>query len=61
MSRTERRTTNVRKWYSREAKWARKSTNRQNRNRTNGALRTMRDAEEVITDKPRHTGGWITH
>lgn len=61
MSRTVRRTKNVRSWYSREAKWARKHTNRQNRNTARQIIKTMRDPDETVVPDPPSTGGWVTH
>lgn len=51
----------TRPYYSRERKWARKSTNRKNRNVTKETLRTITDFEEVVVVDPPSTGGWITH
>lgn len=53
--------TETRSFYSRERKWARKSTNRKNRNATREALRTIDDPDTVIVERPPSTGGWITH
>lgn len=72
MARTIRKTTGrdgridysapgVRPYWSRERKWARKSTNRKNRNRTDEVLRTITDPEDVMVDRPVSTGGWISH
>ena len=61
MARTTRRTENVRSYYSREAKWARKMTNRKARNQTNEVLRAVTDLDAMLDPRPRSTGGWITH
>lgn len=52
----------VRSYYSRERKWARKQTNRTNRNRAATLLRNRRaDHDDLVIPDPPSTGGWISH
>lgn len=51
----------VRSFWARERKWARKQTNRAARNAADEKLRTMTDPEDVVIDDNPSTGGWITH
>lgn len=51
----------VRSFYSREAKWARKMTNRRARHAGNAALRDSVDFDAMADMRNRSTGGWITH
>lgn len=71
MARTLRRTgrdgkedytiTGVRSWANREARWARKQTNRKARNRTREILATTVDHDAMVDPRPVSTSGWITH
>jgi hypothetical protein len=51
----------VRPWYRREAKFARKQTNRAVRNANREVLATTADHDAMIDPRPRRTGGWLTH